>query len=160
MLETKRWLHSLESFDAPRVSSFLEQYDSWLQSDPVEAIREANALVSDLRKQTSISPPLPPAAFFFPLLLGAYFNLLSSSHPSAVCACNHVLELLAELLSQPPTRPYLLVYLKDRALVVRSRFLLPPESTPLLNRLQQYIHADDDDARWQELSVFQRILFK
>ena len=117
-MDTKRMLSSYATLkDCPSsVSEFLSTYDDALSEDPVEAIRAAHSLLASL-PASAISPSLPRTSGFFPALVSTYFAALSTALP--VCQC--VVELFTELLSQFTTRRYLLVFLKDAALLPRSR---------------------------------------
>ena len=152
------------------VSAFLSTYDDALSEDPVEAIRSAHSLLSSL-PAPAISPSLPRTSSFFPTLVSAYFTALSTALP--FCQC--VVELFTELLSQFTTRRYLLVFLKDQALLPRSRcaHVASPLFAQQLSRLEEIMDMEVDEWSGEVLTeeqaaqryygkmlVLQKVLFK
>ena len=152
------------------VSEFLSTYDDALSEDPVEAIRAAHSLLASLPAH-AISPSLPRTSGFFPALVSAYFAALSTALP--VCQC--VVELFTELLSQFTTRRYLLVFLKDAALLPRSRcaHVASAVFAQQLCRLEEVADTEVDEwsgevlteeqaaqRYYRKVLVLQRVLFK
>ena len=172
VMETKRMLSSCAALkDCPSsVPEFLSNYDDALSEDPVEAIRAAHSLLSSLHA-TAISPSLPRTSGFFPALVNAYFSALSTALPF----CQSVVELFTELLSQFTTRRYLLVFLKDRALLPRSRcsHVASPLFAQQLARLEEVMDTEVDEwsgavlteeqavqRYYRKMLVLQNVLFK
>ena len=152
------------------VSEFLSTYDDALSEDPVEAIRAAHSLLASLPAH-AISPSLPRTSGFFPALVSTYFAALSTALP--VCQC--VVELFTELLSQFTTRRYLLVFLKDAALLPRSRcaHVASAVFAQQLCRLEEVADTEVDEwsgavlteeqaaqRYYRKVLVLQRVLFK
>ena len=152
------------------VSEFLSTYDDALSEDPVEAIRAAHSLLASL-PASAISPSLPRTSGFFPALVSTYFAALSTALP--VCQC--VVELFTELLSQFTTRRYLLVFLKDAALLPRSRcaHVASAVFAQQLCRLEEVADTEVDEwsgavlteeqaaqRYYRKVLVLQRVLFK
>ena len=152
------------------VSEFLSTYDDALSEDPVEAIRAAHSLLASL-PASAISPSLPRTSGFFPALVSTYFAALSTALP--VCQC--AVELFTELLSQFTTRRYLLVFLKDAALLPRSRcaHVASAVFAQQLCRLEEVADTEVDEwsgevlteeqaaqRYYRKVLVLQRVLFK
>ena len=152
------------------VSEFLSTYDDALSEDPVEAIRVAHSLLASL-PASAISSSLPRTSGFFPALVSTYFTALSTTLP--VCQC--VVELFTELLSQFTTRRYLLVFLKDAALLPRSRcaHVASAVFAQQLCRLEEVADTEVDEwsgavlteeqaaqRYYRKVLVLQRVLFK
>ena len=168
-METKRILSSFPEDEA--CSSFLCSYDERLQDDPAEAIRSAHALLKSLGKKSS-PDSLPRLSFFFPLLLNAYINALASeSEDASLPFCQTLLAFLTELLSQVTTRRYLLVFVKDRAVVAHSHS--HPRLAPLVDRLEEVMGVDVDEwsggvlteeesteRYYRKMLVLQNVIFK
>ena len=169
VMETKRILSSYPEDEA--CSSFLSSYDERLQDDPAEAIRSAHALLKSLGKKSDCDS-LPRRSFFFPLLLNAYVNALThESEDAALPFCQSLLAFLTELLSQVTTRRYLLVFVKDRAVVAHSRS--HPRLAPLVERLEEVMGVDVDEwsggvlteeesaeRYYKKMLVLQNVIFK
>ena len=167
-METKRVLSSYPEDEA--CSSFLSSYDERLQDDPAEAVRSAHALLKSLGKSNSDS--FPRHSFFFPLLLNAYVNALTPEREDAALPfCQSLLAFLTELLSQVTTRRYLLVFVKDRAVVAHSRS--HPRLAPLVERLEEVMGVDVDEwsggvlteeesaeRYYKKMLVLQNVIFK
>ena len=166
--------------EAKKVEDFLSDFDSMLQEDPEDAIQSGSSLIESLRpvfaeNHTEIEPlPISRGSTFFPNIVNCLFHVLDDN--SQLLLIGSIVEFLTELLTQPSTRRYLVVFLEDRHVLPRLRIsscITDPLVRDLTDMFAHYLHFPIDDlsgvaltpseasSRFSEkIAVFQNIVFK